>query len=46
MILVKEGRILEDGPKADVLSSKLISELFDIPVAVRKEDGSYRAVPS
>lgn len=45
VILVKDGRILADGPKDRVLSSDLISLLFDIPVIVRNEDGRFRAVP-
>lgn len=46
VILVKEGRILADGPKREVLVSGVISELFGIPLTVREEDGRYRAVPA
>ncbi len=45
VILVKEGRILADGPKADVFSSELISELFGLTVTVREEGGWFRALP-
>ncbi len=45
VILVKDGRILADGPKRDVLVSERITELFDIPLAVREEDEKYRAIP-
>lgn len=45
IILVKEGRILADGPKREVLNSTLVSELFDLPVCVREEDGIYHAMP-
>ncbi|HRZ88892.1 MAG TPA: molybdenum ABC transporter ATP-binding protein, partial [Spirochaetia bacterium] len=46
VILVKEGRILADGPKREVLVSGVISELFGIPLTVREENGRYRAVPA
>jgi iron complex transport system ATP-binding protein len=46
VILVKEGRILSDGPKREVLVSENISGLFGIPLSVRVEDGRYRAVPA
>lgn len=45
VILLKDGSILADGPKREVLISERISELFGIPLAVREEDGRYRAVP-
>jgi iron complex transport system ATP-binding protein len=43
VILVKEGRIVADGPKAEVLSSRRISELFEIPLRVEVEGGRYHA---
>jgi iron complex transport system ATP-binding protein len=46
VILLKEGRILADGPKAEVLNSILISELFGLPIVVEREDGQYRAFPA
>lgn len=46
VILVREGRILADGPKREVLVSGVISELFGIPLTVREENGRYRAVPA
>lgn len=46
VILVREGRILADGPKREVLVPGVISELFGIPLTVREENGRYRAVPA
>jgi iron complex transport system ATP-binding protein len=43
VILVKDGRIFADGPKAELLRSELISELFDMPLLVYEEQGIYRA---
>ncbi len=43
VILVKQGRILADGPKREVLTSPLVSELFDLPLRVSEEEGRYRA---
>ena len=45
IILVKDGRILADGPKREVLRSDLVSDLFGLPLLVREEDGRYRATP-
>jgi iron complex transport system ATP-binding protein len=44
VILVKNGSILADGAKAEVLRSELISELFGMPLRVLLEGGRYHAV--
>jgi iron complex transport system ATP-binding protein len=41
VILMKRGRFVLDGPKDTVLTSKNISNLFDIPVEITKKDGYY-----
>lgn len=43
VILIKDGRILADGRKRDLLTSDLISELFGVPVFVSENDGHYGA---
>ena len=43
VILMKNGRFVEDGPKEEMLSNKHISRLFDVPVQVRCVDGYYYA---
>jgi iron complex transport system ATP-binding protein len=44
VILVKEGRIIADGPKREVLRSDTVSDLFGIPLRVEIENGRYRAI--
>lgn len=43
VILMKGGRIVADGPKAEVLTDARIGELFGVPVRVRSESGWYYA---
>jgi len=43
VILLKEGRVFLDGPKAEVLRSEHVGRLFDLPVQVRRQDGRYSA---
>jgi len=43
VVLLREGRILADGPKAEMLTSARLSELFDADVEVFETDGKYRA---
>jgi iron complex transport system ATP-binding protein len=43
VILLQAGRIVRDGPKADVLTAASLSELFGRPVALEQHDGVYRA---
>ena len=41
VILLKAGRVFEDGQKEKVLTSDLLSHLFDTPLEVVKRDGYY-----
>jgi iron complex transport system ATP-binding protein len=41
VVLMKEGRFCMDGPKEEVLTDVNISELFLVPVRVRKDNGYY-----
>jgi iron complex transport system ATP-binding protein len=43
VILLKRGRIVADGPKADVLTSAALSHLFGIQVEVGQRDGYFHA---
>lgn len=43
VILMKDGHFCMDGPKDEVLTDTNISNLFLVPVRVRKEDGYYYA---
>jgi iron complex transport system ATP-binding protein len=42
VILIKKGRVLRDGTKRDVLTSPLLSELFETPVDLVERDGLYQ----
>jgi iron complex transport system ATP-binding protein len=39
--LLKEGRVVADGPKAKVLTAKNLSSVFGVPVKLRRQDGYF-----
>src|SRR6202790_1203644 len=41
VILLRDGRIIADGPKAEILSSEGISGLFGIPLRISQQDGYF-----
>ena len=41
-VLLKDGRIVADGPKRELMTAETLGGLFDIPVEVDERDGSYR----
>jgi len=43
VVLMREGRIADDGPKNEMLSEEKISALFGFPVRVDRRDGYYHA---
>jgi len=43
VILMKNGRFVEDGRKEDLLTDLHIGRLFEVPVHVKVEDGYYYA---
>jgi len=43
VILMRAGRIVEDGPKQRLLNSAVLSELFGVRVEVTPRDGFYHA---
>jgi iron complex transport system ATP-binding protein len=45
VVLLKKGKILEDGDKQKVLSEKNLSHLFDCPVTLVSSNGWYQALP-
>ena len=45
VVLLKKGRILEDGEKKAVLSERSLSHLFDSPVTLVCANGWYQALP-
>ena len=42
VILLKNGRVLRDGAKSDVLKSDLLSDLFDTAIEVTERGGLYQ----
>ncbi len=41
VILMKHGRIFKDGPKKDILTTRAISALFDVPLRISQKNGHY-----
>jgi len=41
LVFLRRGRIVADGPKAKLLTSERLTELFDAPVNVVRQDGHY-----
>ena len=44
VVLMKQGRFFQEGPKEMILTDKNISKLFGSSVAVREKDGYYYAL--
>ncbi|NHO87672.1 ATP-binding cassette domain-containing protein [Pseudoteredinibacter isoporae] len=42
VILLREGKILADGPKREVLSEALLSELYSVPLTLSEHSGYYQ----
>ena len=45
VILLKKGRVIMDGNKDEVLTNSNLTNLFDWPIKVVKENGYYQALP-
>ena len=45
VILMKEGRVVEDGDKDQILTNTNLTNLFDWPIRVVQENGYYQAIP-
>ncbi|NIL93861.1 MAG: ATP-binding cassette domain-containing protein [Woeseiaceae bacterium] len=45
VIVLQEGRIAADGPKADVLDSTLLSAVYGTKIRIREIDGYFLAYP-
>ena len=43
VILLRDGRVLADGARADVLTSELLSQAYGGPLRVRREGDAYSA---
>ncbi len=45
VILLKEGRIFADGPRATVLTARSLSRLYDVPITLVGHNGTLQAFP-
>jgi iron complex transport system ATP-binding protein len=43
VILLRDGRVLEDGPKERLLRAETLTRAFDVPVDVGRRDGYFHA---
>lgn len=41
ILLLRQGQVLADGPKHELLTSQRLSQLFDCPLEVTERDGVY-----
>jgi iron complex transport system ATP-binding protein len=45
VVLLKQGKILQDGEKRAILTQANLSALFDCPVSLAQANGWYQALP-
>ena len=45
VILIKEGKIVNDGTPNELINSKILSDLFSISIKVIEQEGYWRMVP-
>ena len=45
VILIKKGKIIKDGNPNEIINSKIISDLFEIPINVVYQNGYWRGFP-
>ena len=45
VILIKKGKIIKDGNPNEIINSKIISDLFEIPINVVYQNGYWRGIP-
>ncbi len=44
VVLLREGRILADGPKEEILTAARLTDLFGVPVQLVRRDGYFHSV--
>nr|MDO8088503.1 ABC transporter ATP-binding protein [Candidatus Sigynarchaeum springense] len=44
VLVLKDGRVFARGPPDEIVTSRLLSELFSMPIDVEKRGGRYRVV--
>ncbi len=43
ILLMRDGRIVADGPKQQLLTAPILSDLFQIPITLTEKEGHYHA---
>jgi len=46
VVFIDDGRVVADGPKADMLTDQQLSELFRMPLTVSISNGFYQVLPA
>jgi iron complex transport system ATP-binding protein len=41
IVMLKEGRVIADGPKREILTAERLSELFEVPVLLGQQNGYF-----
>lgn len=41
IVMLKDGRVIADGLKEEILTAERLSALFDVPVCLRQQDGYF-----
>lgn len=44
VVMIKDGKLFDDGSKTDLLTSVRMSELFDVPLRIIEQDGYFSLV--
>lgn len=44
VVMIKEGKLFDDGRKEELLTSKRMSELFNVPLRIIEQDGYFSLV--
>ena len=44
VVFLREGRIVADGPKEEILTAKRLTDLFGVPVQLVRRDGYFHSV--
>ena len=44
VVMIKEGKLFDDGKKEELLTSARMSELFNVPLRIIEQDGYFSLV--
>ena len=45
VVLIKEGRIITEGDPSEIINSRVLSDLFELPINIIKENSYWRGIP-